>query len=165
VKSEVRDEGTPSAASVMSVQKPGASFPRVRRPATKKVDDFGSGTDGVLLFHVFSDSARFIIHVDTPPPTRPLQDRNDDNHSPDIRELVDSGRYTLAPAHPVITRPFPVQPIPKAGHSYATAPPLDRTPNRARHWELATREIRTIAGGSWKARTWMGGTSLHFFHP
>lgn len=99
----------------------------------------------------------FRPHADTPPPTRPLQEKNDDNQM-DIREVVDSGMYTLAPAHPLVTRPFPVQPPPKTGHSYATAPPLDCSKNRARHWEITTREIRTIAGGSWKARTWMGGT-------
>lgn len=109
-------------------------------------------------------SSWFLYYPDTIPPAHPLQDKNDDNHNTDIRELVDSGAYTLAPAHPLVTRPFPVQPIPKTSHSYATAPPLDRTKRPARRWELATREIRTIAGGSWKARTWMGGTCARFVY-
>jgi hypothetical protein len=60
------------------------------------------------------------------------------------------------PRYPLPTKPFQVQPPPKITTGYATVIPLDRTKIKPRHWRLAHREIRGIAGGRWFARAWVG---------
>lgn len=62
------------------------------------------------------------------------------------------------PRYPLPTKPFQVQPPPKITTGYAPIVPLDRTHAKIkpRHWRLAHREIRGIAGGRWFARSWVG---------
>ncbi|KAH9056963.1 hypothetical protein EDB87DRAFT_1140256 [Lactarius vividus] len=60
------------------------------------------------------------------------------------------------PRYPLPTKPFQVQPPPKISTSYAPVVPLDRTKTKPRHWRLAHREVRGIAGGRWFARAWVG---------
>ena len=60
------------------------------------------------------------------------------------------------PVYPLPTKPFPVQPPPKVQSGFAPAAVLDRNPLRVRHWRVAHREIRGIAGGRWFARSWVG---------
>ncbi|KAH8991967.1 hypothetical protein EDB92DRAFT_1945528 [Lactarius akahatsu] len=60
------------------------------------------------------------------------------------------------PRYPLPTKPFQVQPPPKISTGYAPVVPLDRTKTKPRHWRLAHREVRGIAGGRWFARAWVG---------
>lgn len=60
------------------------------------------------------------------------------------------------PRYPLPTKPFQVQPAPKITTGYAPIIPLDRTKSKPRHWRMAHREIRGIAGGRWFARAWVG---------
>ncbi|KAI9454882.1 hypothetical protein BJY52DRAFT_699018 [Lactarius psammicola] len=60
------------------------------------------------------------------------------------------------PRYPLPTKPFQVQPPPKISTGYAPVVPLDRTKTKPRHWRLAHREVRGIAGGRWFARSWVG---------
>ncbi|KAI0323053.1 hypothetical protein OF83DRAFT_1167078 [Amylostereum chailletii] len=63
---------------------------------------------------------------------------------------------TPLPRYPLPTKPFPVQAVPKIATGYAPALPLDRSGKKPRHWRMANREIRGIAGGRWFARSWVG---------
>jgi len=65
-------------------------------------------------------------------------------------EGVPHPRYSLP------TKPFQVQPAPKITTGYAPVIPLDRTKVKPRHWRMAHREVRGIAGGRWFARAWVG---------
>ncbi|KAG5652197.1 hypothetical protein H0H81_005932 [Sphagnurus paluster] len=60
------------------------------------------------------------------------------------------------PQYPLPTKPFPVQPPPKIATGFAPVLPLDRSGKQVRHWRVAQREIRGIAGGRWFARSWVG---------
>lgn len=60
------------------------------------------------------------------------------------------------PRYPLPTKPFQVQPPPKISTGYAPVVSLDRTKTKPRHWRLAHREVRGIAGGRWFARAWVG---------
>jgi hypothetical protein len=60
------------------------------------------------------------------------------------------------PQYPLPTKPFPVQPAVKITTGFAPPAPLDHSGRKVRHWKVANREIRGIAGGRWFARTWVG---------
>ncbi|KAL0951844.1 hypothetical protein HGRIS_008505 [Hohenbuehelia grisea] len=60
------------------------------------------------------------------------------------------------PVYPLPAKPFPVQPPPKFGSGFAPMIPLDRSGRKVRHWRIANREIRGIAGGRWFARSYVG---------
>ncbi|KAF5384889.1 hypothetical protein D9615_001100 [Tricholomella constricta] len=60
------------------------------------------------------------------------------------------------PQYPLPTKPFPVQPAPKIATGFAPVLPLDKSGKKVRHWRVAQREIRGIAGGRWFARSWVG---------
>lgn len=60
------------------------------------------------------------------------------------------------PVYPLPTKPFPVQPPTKIPTGFAPAAALDRNRKKVRHWRVAQREIRGIAGGRWFARSWVG---------
>ncbi|KAF8915026.1 hypothetical protein CPB85DRAFT_1295402 [Mucidula mucida] len=60
------------------------------------------------------------------------------------------------PVYALPTKPFPVQPAPKVPTGYAPTIPLDRSDKKVRHWRVANREIRGIAGGRWFTRSWVG---------
>ncbi|KAG6877603.1 hypothetical protein C0993_005729 [Termitomyces sp. T159_Od127] len=60
------------------------------------------------------------------------------------------------PQYPLPTKPFPVQPAPKIPTGFAPVLPLDKSKKKVRHWRMARREIRGIAGGRWFATTWVG---------
>ncbi|KAF8079120.1 hypothetical protein FPV67DRAFT_1467583 [Lyophyllum atratum] len=60
------------------------------------------------------------------------------------------------PQYPLPTKPFPVQPPPKIPTGFAPAVPLDKSARKVRHWRVAQREVRGIAGGRWFARSWVG---------
>lgn len=66
------------------------------------------------------------------------------------------------PRYPLPTKPFQVQPPPKITTGYAPIIPLDRTKAKSRHWRLAHREVRGIAGGRWFARSWVGDKDSEF---
>ncbi|KAF8640821.1 hypothetical protein AX17_000470 [Amanita inopinata Kibby_2008] len=66
------------------------------------------------------------------------------------------------PVYPLPTKPFPVQPPPKLSTGTAPTIPLDKTGKKVRHWRMAHREIRGIAGGRWFARTWVGGKESEY---
>jgi hypothetical protein len=75
----------------------------------------------------------------------------------DVQKFVESGELALAPTHPLSTRPFAVQPIPKTSSAYASSGPLERSKRKPRKWRIVHREIKTIAGRRWIGRTWTGG--------
>ncbi|KAJ3981652.1 hypothetical protein F5890DRAFT_1534291 [Lentinula detonsa] len=60
------------------------------------------------------------------------------------------------PVYTLPTKPFPVLPPPKVGSGFAPSINLDRSGTKARHWRVAKREIRGIAGGRWFAQGWVG---------
>ncbi|KDQ63059.1 hypothetical protein JAAARDRAFT_365202 [Jaapia argillacea MUCL 33604] len=60
------------------------------------------------------------------------------------------------PIYPLPSKPFPVQPPVKIGSGFAPVLPLDKTGKKVRHWRLANREIRGIAGGRWFVHSWVG---------
>jgi hypothetical protein len=60
------------------------------------------------------------------------------------------------PVYPLPTKPFPVQTPIKILTGFAPAMPLDKSGKKVRHWRIANREIRGIAGGRWFARSWVG---------
>jgi hypothetical protein len=60
------------------------------------------------------------------------------------------------PVYPLPTKPFPVQTPIKILTGFAPAMPLDKSLKKVRHWRIANREIRGIAGGRWFARSWVG---------
>ena len=60
------------------------------------------------------------------------------------------------PVYPLPSKPFPVLPPVKITTGFATNLPLDKNHTQARHWRLAKREIRGIAGGRWFAQSWVG---------
>ena len=66
------------------------------------------------------------------------------------------------PRYPLPTKPFQVQPPPKISTGYAPVVSLDRTKTKPRHWRLAHREVRGIAGGRWFARAWAGEKDSEF---
>jgi Wiskott-Aldrich syndrome protein len=60
------------------------------------------------------------------------------------------------PVYPLPSKPFPVQAPPKIPTGFAPPLPLDKSGKKVRHWRVAQREIRGIAGGRWFARSWAG---------
>ncbi|KAJ3993451.1 hypothetical protein F5050DRAFT_1714480 [Lentinula boryana] len=60
------------------------------------------------------------------------------------------------PVYTLPSKPFPVLPPPKVGSGFAPSINLDRSGTKARHWRVAKREIRGIAGGRWFAQGWVG---------
>ncbi|KAG5731183.1 hypothetical protein E4T56_gene5005 [Termitomyces sp. T112] len=60
------------------------------------------------------------------------------------------------PHYPLPTKPFPVQPAPKIPTGFAPVLSLDKSKKKVRHWRIARREIRGIAGGRWFTTTWVG---------
>ncbi|KAF8633534.1 hypothetical protein AX15_001339 [Amanita polypyramis BW_CC] len=66
------------------------------------------------------------------------------------------------PIYPLPTKPFPVQPPSKMNTGAAPTIPLDKSGKKVRHWRVARREIRGIAGGRWFARTWVGEKESQF---
>ncbi|KAL0565855.1 hypothetical protein V5O48_016165 [Marasmius crinis-equi] len=60
------------------------------------------------------------------------------------------------PVYPLPTKPFPVLPPPKISTGFAPNVPLDKSKAKVRHWRVANREIRGIAGGRWFTRAWVG---------
>ncbi|KAM6498802.1 hypothetical protein JOM56_006750 [Amanita muscaria] len=66
------------------------------------------------------------------------------------------------PIYPLPTKPFSVQPAPKLNTGAAPIIPLDKSGTKVRHWRMANREIRGIAGGRWFARTWVGEKESDF---
>ena len=60
------------------------------------------------------------------------------------------------PVYPLPSKPFPVLPSVKIATGFATNLPLDKNQAQLRHWRLAKREIRGIAGGRWFAQSWVG---------
>lgn len=60
------------------------------------------------------------------------------------------------PVYPLPSKPFPVLPPVKITTGFATNLPLDKNHTQTRHWRLAKREIRGIAGGRWFAQSWVG---------
>ncbi|KAF9270856.1 hypothetical protein L218DRAFT_983255 [Marasmius fiardii PR-910] len=66
------------------------------------------------------------------------------------------------PIYPLPTKPFPVLPPPKISSGFAPNLPLDKTKTRVRHWRVANREIRGIAGGRWFTRAWVGEKESEF---
>ncbi|KAF9654142.1 hypothetical protein BDM02DRAFT_3152598 [Thelephora ganbajun] len=60
------------------------------------------------------------------------------------------------PVYPLPSKPFPVLPPVKIATGFAANLPLDNNHAQARHWRLAKREIRGIAGGRWFAQSWVG---------
>ncbi|PFH49048.1 hypothetical protein AMATHDRAFT_5244 [Amanita thiersii Skay4041] len=66
------------------------------------------------------------------------------------------------PIYPLPTKPFPVQPPPKMSTGTAPIIPLDKSGKKVRHWRMAHREIRGIAGGRWFTRTWVGDKESEF---
>ena len=61
------------------------------------------------------------------------------------------------PVYPLPSKPFPVLPPVKIATGFASNLPLDKDHTQVRHWRLAKREIRGIAGGRWFAQSWVGG--------
>ena len=61
------------------------------------------------------------------------------------------------PIYPLPSKPFPVLPPVKIATGFATNLPLDKNHTPVRHWRLAKREVRGIAGGRWFAQSWVGG--------
>jgi hypothetical protein len=60
------------------------------------------------------------------------------------------------PVYPLPSKPFPVLPPVKITTGFATNLPLDKNQTPVRHWRLAKREVRGIAGGRWFAQSWVG---------
>jgi hypothetical protein len=60
------------------------------------------------------------------------------------------------PVYPLPSKPFPVLPSVKIATGFAPNLPLDKNHTATRHWRLAKREIRGIAGGRWFAQSWVG---------
>ena len=60
------------------------------------------------------------------------------------------------PIYPLPSKPFQVLPSVKIATGFATNLPLDKNHTDVRHWRLAKREIRGVAGGRWFARSWVG---------
>ncbi|KAI3622338.1 hypothetical protein WG66_015934 [Moniliophthora roreri] len=66
------------------------------------------------------------------------------------------------PVYPLPTKPFPVLPPPKVSTAFAPLIPLDKSKAKVRHWRVANREIRGIAGGRWFTRAWVGEKQSKF---
>ncbi|KAF9469616.1 hypothetical protein BDZ94DRAFT_1242836 [Collybia nuda] len=66
------------------------------------------------------------------------------------------------PQYPLPSKPFPVQLPPKIATGFAPVIPLDKSGKKVRHWRVAHREIRGIAGGRWFARSWVGEKESEF---
>jgi hypothetical protein len=92
-------------------------------------------------------------HLDLPSPSPSLLT---DTH---ITTTLEGGPY---PLYPLPTKPFPVQPPAKIGTGFAPVIPLDKSPGKVRHWRMACREIKGIAGGRWFARSWVGDKDSEF---
>jgi hypothetical protein len=71
---------------------------------------------------------------------------------------------TPIPVYPLPTKPFTVQLPAKISTGFAPVIPLERVlrHEKVRHWRIAQREIRGIAGGRWFARTWVGGKESEY---
>lgn len=97
--------------------------------------------------------------------SRPLTDikRNEEDplSAADIPYLIESGLYKLAPAQPLVTKLFPVQPIPRGPNTSTIVYALDKSKLKTRKWNQGTREMRSIGGGKWKVKTWSGGTPFY----
>ena len=97
------------------------------------------------------------VHVDTRTP-EPEAPAPSDAASASVPSAPEQSTVTLEdldgiphPRYPLPTKPFQVQPPPKISTGYAPIVPLDRTKAKPRHWRLAHREIRGVAGGRWFA--------------
>jgi len=66
------------------------------------------------------------------------------------------------PAYPFPAKVFLVQAPPKVPASFAPPTPLDKSGKKVRHWRVANREIRGIAGGRWFARSWVGDKNSEY---
>jgi len=120
---------------------------RSKRVVPKRLDE-GSGGEG------------------TPTPLAPTPaEPHREITQEDVQKFIESGELALAPTHPLSTRPFPVQPIPKTSSAYASSGPLERSTRKPRKWRVVHREIKTIAGGRWIARTWTGDKESELMIP
>ena len=89
-------------------------------------------------------------HLPPPPPSIPTPE-----------ETISLENVPI-PLYPLPTKPFPVQPAPKMNTGAAPTIPLDRSGKKVRHWRVAHREVRGIAGGRWFARAWVGDKESQF---
>ncbi|EAU92347.2 hypothetical protein CC1G_00566 [Coprinopsis cinerea okayama7 len=94
--------------------------------------------------------------VGTPETETPIAPSSPPTVAPAIPDETPNLEGVAVPQYPLPTRPFPVQPPVKITSGFAPPMPLDRTGKKVRHWKVANREIRGIAGGRWFAKTWVG---------
>ena len=92
------------------------------------------------------------LEFDLPAPLAPLP----------LQEETISLDNVPIPVYPLPSKPFSVQPAPKLNTGAAPIIPLDKSGKKVRHWRMANREIRGIAGGRWFARTWVGEKESEF---
>lgn len=76
--------------------------------------------------------------------------------APTLSNQDESLEGVPCPVYPLPSKPFPVLPSVKIATGFATNLPLDKNHTEVRHWRMAKREIRGIAGGRWFARSWVG---------
>ncbi|KAK7058662.1 hypothetical protein VNI00_002298 [Paramarasmius palmivorus] len=89
---------------------------------------------------------------------------SDDDEVPDkpTEDEITLENLGPVPVYPAPTKPFPVLPPPKFSSALAPTIPLDKTHAKVRHWRVAKREIRGIAGGRWFTRAWVGEKASQF---
>ncbi|KAI0307626.1 hypothetical protein B0F90DRAFT_1675408 [Multifurca ochricompacta] len=145
-------KGTTAAqrAPRKSAAKPKATAPIP--PPTDLTADFSEGHAGTVP----SSPAHADPRTPEPEATAPLDTTSISAPPAPETSTLEDLEGVPHPRYPLPTKPFQVQLPPKISTGYAPVIPLDRTKNKARHWRLAHREIRGIAGGRWFTRSWVG---------
>ncbi|KAJ3774388.1 hypothetical protein FB446DRAFT_481463 [Lentinula raphanica] len=118
-------------------------------------DDSGIVSEGMTGTAASSPMAEHFDDVEQTPepePLAPLPPATQNAAPPEDINL----EGIPVPMYPLPTKPFPVLPPPKIGSGLAPNITFDRSGTKVRHWRVAKREIRGIAGGRWFAQAWVG---------
>ncbi|KAF4573412.1 hypothetical protein AB1N83_007731 [Pleurotus pulmonarius] len=134
--------------------------PKLTKPVIPPVpptDDSGMYSDAAFTGTAASSPVTTQIDVGSPDPeSEPIQLPPPAGATPEDTPLDATLENVALPIYPLPNKPFPVQHPPKIATGFAPVIPLDRTGRKVRHWRVANREIRGIAGGRWFVHCWVG---------
>ncbi|KAF7436293.1 hypothetical protein PC9H_003122 [Pleurotus ostreatus] len=134
--------------------------PKLMKPVIPPIpptEDSGMYSDAAFTGTAASSPVTTQIDVGSPDPeSEPIQLPPPAATTPEDTPLDAMLENVALPIYPLPNKPFPVQHPPKIATGFAPVIPLDRTGRKVRHWRVANREIRGIAGGRWFVHCWVG---------
>ncbi|KIY52669.1 hypothetical protein FISHEDRAFT_69485 [Fistulina hepatica ATCC 64428] len=147
-------KGTGNAVKpvIVQAQAPSASTrPRIKLSIKRPIEDVEVASDA----SVTAPSSPGTTHIEPTPEPEPAAPAAPIAEPPNLYDGP-------VPVYTLPTKPFPVLPPPKIGSGQAPTLVLDRSRKKVRHWRVAHREIKGIAGGRWFARAWTGSKESEY---